>query len=91
MDTVIMDPPGQGVDLEEKMLTTVDNPYDPFTEFESWFAFDEQSGYHTCGLLGRLALTSVDLSEEENILEINHAIDNILNLFPNMYKVVKRV
>ena len=66
---------------EEMMLTTVDNPYDPFDEWDDWFAFDEQQGYHTCSLLGRLALTSNDFTEEENLLAINHAIDDILNLF----------
>lgn len=75
---------------DDLMLTTVDNPYDPFTEWDSWLAFDEQSGYHTCSLLGRLALTSDDLSEEENVIAINHAIEDILNLFPTLYKTVKQ-
>ena len=76
--------------VEDFMLTTVDNPYDPFTEFESWFAYDEQTGYHTNGLLARLALTSNDLSDEENELAINHAVEDIFNLFPGLYKKVYR-
>ena len=40
------------------MLTTVDNPFNPFTEFDSWLAYDEQSGYNTNGLLARLTLDS---------------------------------
>ena len=75
---------------EELMLTTVDNPYDPFDEWDNWLAFDEQMGYHTCALLGRLALTSNELSDEENLLAINHAIDDILTFFPTMYRTVKR-
>lgn len=75
---------------DEMMLTTVDNPYDPFDEWDDWYAFDEQMGYHTCSLIGRLALTSVDLSDEENLLAINHAIDDILKLFPTMYRTVTR-
>lgn len=89
MDSEVLMVPYDPASLEEQMLTTVDNPYDPFTEWDSWYAFDEQNGYHTCGLLGRLALTSVYLSEEENIIEINHAINTILELFPGMYKTVK--
>ena len=76
--------------LEDQMLTTVDNPYDPFDEWEKWYAFDEQMGYHSCGLLARIALTSNDLSDEENLIEINHAIDTILDLFPGLYKTVKK-
>lgn len=90
MDSMTMDPTEAPSSLEEVMLTTVDNPYDPFTEFDAWFSYDEQNGYHSCGLLGRLALTSTDLTEEENILAINHAIDDILNLFPGLYKKVSK-
>lgn len=90
MDTEVLYASYDPVSLEEQMLTTVDNPYDPFDEWDEWFAYDEQKGYHTCGLLARIALTSVYLSEEENIIEINHAINTILNLFPGMYKTVKR-
>lgn len=87
LGTMTMDEP---ITSDEMMLTTVDNPYDPFTEWDNWFAFDEQTGYHTCGLLARLALTSNSLSDEANILAINHAIQDILDLFPTLYKVVKR-
>lgn len=70
----------------ECMLTTTDNPYDPFTQFESWFAFDEQKGYHSCGLLARLALTSPKLSDEQNEKAVSDAINNIIILFPGIYK-----
>lgn len=90
MDTEELTIPYDQASLEEQMLTTIDNPYDPFTEWDDWFAYDEQKGYHTCGLLARMALTSVYLTEEENIIEINHAINNILELFPGMYRTVKR-
>lgn len=78
------------MDTEEYMLTTVDNPYDPFTQFDEWFEFDESNGYCSCGLLARLALTSSSLSDEENLKEIDHAINDILNLFPGLYIKVKR-
>lgn len=86
-DEIILTSP---VTDEEMMLTTVDNPYDPFTQWDNWYAFDEQQGYSTCGLLARLTLTSDELSEEENILEINHAIQTILEWFPTLYKTVTR-
>ena len=71
------------------MLTTVDNPFDPFEQFTSWFMFDEEKGYHTCAYLGRIARTSDQLSEEENELENERAIDEILKYdFRNIYKKV---
>lgn len=68
------------------MLTTVDNPFNPFTEFDSWLAYDEQSGYNTNGLLARLTLDSNELTDRENEMAIDHAVDDILNLFPGLYK-----
>lgn len=71
------------------MLTTVDNPFDPLEQFTSWFMFDEEKGYHTCSYLGRIARTSDQLSEEENELENERAIDEILKYdFRNIYKKV---
>lgn len=73
------------------MLTTFDNPYNPFDEFTSWFMFDEEKGYHSCAYLGRIAKTSEHLSDEENAQEIERAIDEIIKYdFQNIYKKVKR-
>ena len=73
-------------------ITTVDNPYDPFEQFDKWFLFDEEKGYHTTSYLGRIARTSDQLSDEENTKEVERAIDEIIkNDFLNIYKKVKRV
>ena len=73
------------------MLTTFDNPYNPFDEFTSWFMFDEEKGYHSCAYLGRIAKTSEQLSDEENAQEIERAIDEIIKYdFLNIYKKVKQ-
>lgn len=70
-------------------ITTFDNPYDPFKQFEQWFLFDVEKGYNTCDYLGRIAKTSDQLSQEENDLEIERAIDEIVKLdFMNKYKKV---
>ena len=73
------------------MLTTFDNPYNPFEQFSSWFLFDVEKGYDSCAYLGRIARTSDQLSEEENDLEVERAIDEIIKYdFRNIYKKVAR-
>jgi hypothetical protein len=62
----------------EYMLTTVDNPFNPFTEFEQWLAYDAQLGYNTPSFLARVAHISNDLSEPDQALAIQNAIDEIV-------------
>lgn len=62
----------------EHMLTTVDNPFDPFTHYDEWYAWDEASGYHTIAFLARVVLTSDDLSDSDQSLAIEYAIDEIV-------------
>ena len=70
-------------------LTTVDNPFDPFKQFDSWFLFDVEKGYNTCSYLGRIARTSDQFSEDEDDREVERAIDEIIkNDFMNIYKKV---
>ena len=73
------------------MLTTVDNPYNPFDNFKSWFLFDVQKGYNSCSYLARIARTSEIMSEQENDEEIERAIDEIIEKdFLNLYIKVKQ-
>lgn len=77
--------------MSEYMLTTIDNPYDPFTQFDDWYAFDEAHGYCTCSYLARIAKTSDELSEKDQELAINSAIDEIVDLnILGIYKKVSR-
>lgn len=67
-------------------LTTADNPYNPFEDFNRWWLFDVGHGYGTCSYLARIALTSDALSDEENEHEIERAIDEIIKYDPsNLY------
>lgn len=73
------------------MLTTLDNPYDPFTQFENWFQFDVLKGYNSCAYLGRIARTSDAMTDEEQLRETERAIDAICKLdFRNIYRKVSR-
>lgn len=60
------------------MLTTVDNPFNPFTQFDEWLAFDMSKGYNTCNFLARFANTSEELPENLNNLIVEKAIDEIV-------------
>lgn len=72
------------------LLTTVDNPYDPYEQFQSWLMYDIDKGYNSCGLLDRIARTSDSFSDEENEREIERAIDEIIKYdFRNIYKKIK--
>ena len=71
------------------MLTTTDNPYDPFTQFVEWYAYDMQQGYATCSYVARITKTSEELSEADNELAIEQAIDEILEF--NLLGIYKKV
>lgn len=64
--------------MARHMLTTVDNPFDPFDQFKEWFSWDLQAGYNSPGLLARIAKVSDSLSEPDYNLEIERAIDEIV-------------
>lgn len=75
----------------EYMLTTFDNPFDPFEQFTSWFLFDVEKGYNTCSYLARIVRLSDDMSDKEVDDEIERAIDEIIKYdFLNIYKKIKR-
>ena len=75
----------------EVMLTTFDNPYDPFEDFTSWNLFDIEKGYNTCSYLARIVHLSDDMTQKEEDEEIERAIDEIIMINPlNIYKKVYR-
>lgn len=69
--------------MAEHMLTTTDNPFDPFTEWDEWFATDERLGYYTTAYLARVVVTSNDLSEADQSQAIEYAIDEIISQHPS--------
>ena len=81
--------------MKQCMLTTINNPYDPFTQFDSWYLCDLElsnaNDVHVpcCSYLARIAKTSDQLTDEENAMEVERAIDEIIQLdFMNIYKKV---
>ena len=70
-------------------LTTVDNPYNPFTNFDSWYLYDMTMGYNCSAYLARIARTSDQFTDEENEREIERAIDEIMVYdFSGIYRKV---
>lgn len=72
--------------MAKYMLTTFDNPYNPFTEFGSWLQYDVMKGYNTCDRLARVADVTDNLSDEDADELIEQAMNDlvsadILNIF----------
>lgn len=73
------------------MLTTIDNPFDPFNDYDNWLRYDEEKGYNTCGYLARIAKVTDDMSLKEEDQEIERACDEIIDLNPlGIYRKVKK-
>lgn len=52
--------------MENKhMLTTYDNPFNPFVDFYSWYMFDCEKGHNTCSRLARIANIDSEMTEKE--------------------------
>jgi hypothetical protein len=73
------------------MLTTIDNPYDPFTQFDDWNNYDESKGYYSCAYLARIAISSDNLSDADEDAAVDIAIDEIVKINTiGIYKKVTR-
>ncbi len=71
------------------MLSTVDNPFNPFTQFDDWYRFDEENGYHCCSYLARVSNSTEEVEDELFNRHNEEAIDDILRL--HNYQIYKKV
>lgn len=73
------------------MLTTIDNPYNPFTNFKEWYQFDTYKGYNTLGYQARMLSIDASMTDDQIEEGIQQVIDRILEIDPtNLYiKVTK--
>lgn len=77
--------------MKVTLLTTTDNPFDPFDQWDEWYRWDADHGYHTPGLLARIAPTSNEISESSQMETLTQAIDEIVILnVSGMHKKVTR-
>ena len=73
---------------KDSMLTTFDNPFNPFTEFDRWWKEDLLLGHNCCGLLANESNVSDIASEEVNDKAIIEAMERIVKREPMIYKIV---
>lgn len=78
--------------MNASMLTTIDNPYDPFDHFDEWFQWDVSNGYNSSAFLARVVIMSDEMSDTDQALAIENAIDEIVRENVNgMYRKVTRI
>jgi hypothetical protein len=62
----------------QHMLSTIDNPYSPVTDWDRWYNWDAAAGYHTPSFLARVAILSPALSSADEEAAIEDAIEEIV-------------
>lgn len=79
-------------DIQDLVLTTVDNPYNPHTQYEQWRRWDIENEYYTESFLARMLDLPLDMDLDDelsiNILTIRTIQDIIDNDDANIYKLV---
>jgi len=73
-------------------LTTIDNPWNPFTQWDEWYAYDTSMGYRTPERLARMTRTlAVAARVDDDDMVADEAIDELIRLDPlHMYTKVTR-
>ena len=76
-------------------ITTIDNPYDPISDYDAWHNEDMRLGYNSEAYLARIALMfynyNDDLEDEEKDKIIEQSIDDIIQYdFMNIYKKIRK-
>ena len=73
---------GDTVENHLCMLTTIDNPFDPYDEsqWNDWLAFDQRNGYYCNELVAREIISSESLSDLDIAIAQEEAINRIVSL-----------
>ena len=75
---------------EEIMLTTIDNPFDPFTQFQDWYTFDCGKRYDTYNYLDRVVNVTKDMTKKEVDEAYNQGMKDIVFYNPELYRIVSK-
>ena len=68
--------------MGDYMITTIDNPWNPFTHYHEWLSYDTSHGYNTDQWLYVLTRTSNDLNADERLVQIDAGCQRLLELDP---------
>lgn len=68
--------------MDDYMITTIDNPWNPFTHYHEWLSFDMRHCYNTQEWLAVLTKSSNDLIDEEIKELIDGGVSRLLELDP---------
>ena len=72
-------------------LTSIDNPFDPFSQYDEWKDFDSRLGYYSEELVARVLVTSDEFPDSRQQLDYEEAIDTVLEYdVLNMFKKVSK-
>lgn len=73
--------------MENKcMLTTLDNPFNPFVDFSSWYMFDCEKNHNTSSRLARIANLDSEMTQQERDKEMDRAMNLIVKYdFEDLY------
>ena len=76
---------------DDVMLTTIDNPWHPFTNFDEWMTYDHEMGYDTLCYLDRIANASEELSDNDYDAAILEGMKEICELnVLGIYKLIHK-
>lgn len=60
------------------MLTTLDNPFDPFDDYKAWHMFDCEKGHNTSSRIARIAQLNSEMTQKEEEEEMDRVMDLII-------------
>lgn len=75
---------------DDQMLTTIDNPWSPFDNFDEWYAYDVAHGYNTCAYISRVTGNlDPELDDYTNDYILTKALNEIISMnLANNYVLV---
>lgn len=75
--------------MKDKMLTTIENPFNPFKNFENWLKFDREKNHFTLELIDRFTLSRTSFTEEFDRMMYDWALEDIIESdFEGKYRIV---
>lgn len=54
--------------MNDKMLTTSDNPYNPHDDYDAWMQWDQANGYYTAEYIARLMDVDYDYDNDDQAM-----------------------